>query len=369
MKILFLEEQPCIRAFKYAKGLRFFCDKIELDFAYCGKTLNDFYGQGDELFNGWYKIKNGNNLEIQSTVKRVNPDILHCHNAPDSLTVACIHFFKGKIPIIHDVHDLLSVRNTGYDDGIVRGNCNYFKITEEEKIAFERSDGIIAVSGAILDLASKKYDLDSRRSLVFPNFIATDMVPRVLKNKLSGGDDMINIVYEGHLDRIRSGGHYDLFDIFKGIANQGINIHIYPSRENEIYKKLSKEEGLIHYHGSIQPVQLLNELTKYDFGWAGFNTSRNRVHTDTVMANKIFDYIAAGLPVLSFPHKSQKNFLKSNSIGIIVSDLKGLKAKLLSPFLKEVKKHVLEKRFFFTMENQIGKVYRFYEEVMAYVKS
>ena len=87
------------------------------------------------------------------------------------------------------------------------------------------------------------------------------------------------------------------------------------------------------------------------------------------MANKIFDYIAAGLPVLSFPHKSQKNFLKSNSIGIIVNDLKGLKAKLLSPFLKEVKKHVLEKRFFFTMENQIGKVYRFYEEIMAYVKS
>ena len=191
------------------------------------------------------------------------------------------------------------------------------------------------------------------------------MVPKRLKHKLSTDDGMLHIVYEGHLDGFQSGGHYDLLEIFKGIARQGINVHIYPSKDNELYKNLAKVEKLIHYHGRRQPIQLMEELTQYDLGWAGFNTTINSMHTDTVLANKLFDYVAAGLPVLSFPHKSQKRFLESNGLGIIINHPNEFDVLLNSSHLNTLMNSVNKKRFSFTMENQIMKVHEFYQDVMA----
>jgi glycosyltransferase involved in cell wall biosynthesis len=280
------------------------------------------------------------------------------------LTVQCIHLFRGKIPIVHDVHDLLSIRHTKYDDGIERNNLNEARIRVEEKQACENSDGIIAVSDAILEIARKKYNLDSQKSLVFPNYVAAQMVPKTFKNKLSSGDGMVHIVYEGHLDGTRSGGHYDLFDIFKGISYHKWHLHIYPSRENPLYRNLAKAEPFIHYHGSIPPDVLLNELTQYDFGWSGFNTDKNSIHADTVLANKLFEYIAAGLPVITFPHKSQSKFLRSNGVGIVIRQIGDLKEKLRSSSLNTLRKNTLEKRFTFTMENQIGSIFQLYESLI-----
>ena len=82
-------------------------------------------------------------------------------------------------------------------------------------------------------------------------------------------------MYEGHLDGKRSGGHYDLYDIFREIAERAIHLHIYPSRETDLYEKLGEEDTFIHYHGRMSPPHLMTELTKYDFGWSGFNIKKN----------------------------------------------------------------------------------------------
>jgi Hexapeptide repeat of succinyl-transferase len=50
MRILFLQQQPCVRALKYAVALRSACPWMRLAFAYQGKTLGEWYGSGDELF-------------------------------------------------------------------------------------------------------------------------------------------------------------------------------------------------------------------------------------------------------------------------------------------------------------------------------
>ena len=47
-RILFLQQQPCVRALKYAVALRSEFPGIRLGFAYQGKTLSGWYGSGDE---------------------------------------------------------------------------------------------------------------------------------------------------------------------------------------------------------------------------------------------------------------------------------------------------------------------------------
>ena len=40
MRVLFLQQQPCVRALKYAVALRATFPKVRLGFAYQGKTLS-----------------------------------------------------------------------------------------------------------------------------------------------------------------------------------------------------------------------------------------------------------------------------------------------------------------------------------------
>ena len=85
----------------------------------------------------------------------------------------------------------------------------------------------------------------------------------------------------------------------------------YNSSIEERFRSTSKSESskFIHYHGHLNPKILLQEITKYDFGWAGFNNATNKKHLDVTLPNKLFEYIACGLPVLSFPHRTQKKFI------------------------------------------------------------
>ena len=117
MNILFLQEQPCIRALKYAKGLRASHKNINLFFGYLAKTLDEFYGEGNELFDGWFKLNDNTAGCLKEIVSKIEPDIIHCHNAPDTLTELAINLLGGRHTIVHDIHDLLSIRHTEYDVG------------------------------------------------------------------------------------------------------------------------------------------------------------------------------------------------------------------------------------------------------------
>lgn len=365
MNILFLQEQPCIRALKYAQGLKKYSKELRLFFGFCGKTLSELYGHGDELFCEWIKLNRLPEEAIPDIIKELRIDLIHSHNAPDDLTVASIHSMGNGFPIIHDIHDLISIRNSPYDDGIDRIVSDHQHICQQEKTAIEQSRGIIAVSEEIISIIHQKYNLDLRKVLVFPNFASQDMIPNSLRPKLSEKDGETHIVYEGHLDKDNGGGHYDLLDIFREIAEQEIHIHIYGSWESKIYRKLASENKFIHYHGRLSSNLLLEEITQYDFGWAGFNILVNKIHADTVLANKTFEYICAGLPVISFPHHAQKKFIETHKVGIVIEDLNVLRHSLMHPRIDSIRRSVLKQRHSFTVKNYIGSLYDFYRDCLT----
>ena len=115
-RILFLEPQPCARALKYARGLRWALgDRVALVFGYLFYTLNELYGQGNEVFDELVKLDPKDPEEdIKRLVNRVHPLLIHSHNAPDFLTTAAIKTVKGAVPVIHDCHEALTLRETGY---------------------------------------------------------------------------------------------------------------------------------------------------------------------------------------------------------------------------------------------------------------
>lgn len=313
MKTLFLQPQPCIRALKYAKGLkRLPGEGVNIVFGYLCYTLTELYGYGDEFFVKLVKLDKGNlERSVRDLVKKCEPELIHSHNAPDLLTVSAIEAVDD-IPIIHDNHEALSIRKTRYYVNDYDEKISEY--LEHEKIANEQSDGRIYVSEGVRDYIQRRYKVDANKDLVFYSYVSESAVPHSFKEKLSKKDGQTHIVYIGTVTSRIEGSHYDLREIFKGIANHKMHIHIYVSRfglKDKAYREMAETSRFIHYHGNMDQRSLLQEITRYDYGWAGFNRAKNEEHLDVAFPNKIMEYIACGLPVLAFPHKTLRSFIKS----------------------------------------------------------
>ena len=229
MRVLFLHQQPCIRALKYAVGLRSARPGLTLGFAYRGRSLTEFYGSGDELFYRWWRLGPDLPGDLRRVAAEFRPNLIHSHNLPDLLTVLALE--HTAVPVIHDVHDMHSLRSTPYEDGFPDpGDAD-----ELERLAVEGSAALITVSDVLLAELAARYELPPH-TRVFANYaLARDLPPELPPPERRGGD-VPRLVYQGTLSD--SGGHYDLHGIFAAIAAQGIKLDVYPARELASYRTL-----------------------------------------------------------------------------------------------------------------------------------
>ena len=373
MRVLFLQPQPCVRALKYAKGLRWALgENVRIVLGYLYSTLNELYGRGDEVFDGLVRL-NVADLKgsIRALVKEHRPQIIHSHNAPDLLTVSAIEAVDD-VPIVHDVHEVLSLQETGYyacDDETTISEV----YPQLERAAVEGSDSRVYATEGMKDYIGRRYGIDAGDGLVFNNYISESMIPQRLKRKLSKGDGQVHIVYTGTLTSLIEGSHYDLREIFRDIARHEMHIHIYVSGINKdgAYERLAEDSAFIHHHGHLGRRALLREITQYDYGWAGFNSKRNKRAVDVILPNKIIEYVAAGLPILAFPHKTIKNFIERNSVGITFETYGELARRLKeggredsSYEEKRMRRSTLKLRRKLTIEKNIGILIELYKDLI-----
>ena len=367
--VVFMQPTPCVRALKYAEGLReYLGEKLRFTLIYARTPPSKLYGHGEEYFDEVIKVpENRVHSELKRVLRSLNADIIHSHNAPDFLTVAAIEA-DIKTPIIHDVHELLTLHKTGYhtfdNEKLIK------KYAFEEKVAIECSDARIYVSDGVRDYVHQKYDVDKEYELVFYNYISQKVLPQRFKPMLSTRE--IHIVYVGTITSKVYGSHYDLREIFLEIARNRMHIHIYPVRDDEAYIKLSKENPYIHYHKRLPRTVLLKEISKYHFGWAAFYDGLNKEHLKMAFPNKIIDYVGAGLPVVTFSqHDTIARFLEKYKLGIILSDISELyklKEAVKNGMITRIRRRAKKLRYEFTVERKIPSLLEFYARVMEKVK-
>jgi glycosyltransferase involved in cell wall biosynthesis len=357
VRVLFLQQQPCIRALKYAVGLRAARPDWRLGFAYQGKTLSEWYGSGDELFDRWWDLGDEPARALPAVLGEFRPDVVHSHNLPDSLTVLAHAVADGRVPVVHDVHDLQGLRQTPYENGFPEPRDPL----ELERRALEGSDGVVAVSDELLAAIDERYRVASP-TLVFANYaLRRDLPETVEADRPDGGPP--RLVYQGTLST--NGGHYDLREIFRELVATGATLDVYPSREVPEYRTLARDLAGLTYHDTIAPAALLRTLPRYDFGWAGFNDGLNRAHIDTALPNKLFEYLACGLPVLTLDHRAIRRFLAEHGLGIGLESPSDLPAALARCDADELRRRVAAARYSFTVEANIDRLAALYEEVVG----
>ena len=84
-----------------------------------------------------------------------------------------------------------------------------------------------------------------------------------------------------------------------------------------IILKWEKISHLIHYEGSVSGEKLILEMTKYDCGLAVYNSvDSNRLLLEGASPNKLYEYISAGIPVVTAGINSLKEFVEQYRVGV-----------------------------------------------------
>jgi len=351
MRVLFVQQQPCVRALKYAVALRAARPDLRLAFAYRGATLSRFYGSGDELFERWYRLEEDLASNLRRAVAEFRPDVIHSHNLPDSLTVLALDVTQGSVPIVHDVHDLQSLRTTPYEDGFPEpGNT-----VELEKRAVEESVALVTVSDELVGEVGARHRLPAH-VLTFPNYALRRDLPHRVPPPERPRNGAFRLVYQGTLSV--NNGHYDLRRLFATITASNLRLDVYPNRPLPDYRGLG-----VKFHPTVTPERLLAALPAYDFGWAGFNATLHRAHIDTALPNKVFEYVGCGLPVLTLRHKALARVVEANGLGVVLDTLDDLAERLDALDLAALRRQVASVRHDFTFESRIERVLSLYESI------
>jgi glycosyltransferase involved in cell wall biosynthesis len=356
MRILFLQQQPCVRALKYAAALRSAFPGIRLGFAYQGKTLSGWYGSGDELFERWWDLGSEPIRGLKRARGEFRPDLIHSHNLPDSLTAIALELFAGRVPIVHDVHDLQSLRRTPYEHGFPQP----LDALALEQLAIEECSALVTVSDELLEEIRSRYH-PTAPTLVIPNYALRRDLPALLPPAEGRNGRPPRLVYQGTLST--NGGHYDLRAIFRSIVSQGVSLDVYPSRAVPAYAELAVELGGLRAHRTLPPSRLLAALAGYDFGWAGFNSGLNGAHLDTCLPNKAYEYIGCGLPILTLRHRALTRLVGDGHLGLSLATLDDLPAQLAAADEVAMRSRVADARLGLTMEANIHHLAALYSAV------
>jgi glycosyltransferase involved in cell wall biosynthesis len=356
MRILFLQQQPCIRALKYAVALRSASPRIRLGFAYQGKTLSEWYGSGDELFERWWDLGSEPITGLRAAGEEFRPDLIHSHNLPDSLTAIALELFAGRVPVVHDIHDLQSLRRTPYEHGFPEP-CEPLAL---EQFAIEECSALVAVSAELLEEIRARYRVTAP-TLAFANYALRRDLPLTLPPAARRNGHPPRLVYQGTLST--NGGHYDLEAIFRTLVAEGLSLDVYPSRSVPAYAELAAGLTGLRVHATLPPSRLLAALPEYDFGWAGFNSALNGAHLDTCLPNKVYEYLGCGLPVLTLEHRALSQLVGENGLGLSLATFDDLAGQLSAVDLVELRGRIAAARLELTVEANIDRLAELYEAV------
>ena len=258
---------------------------------------------------------------MESIKLHADADIFHVHNEPSWFVCAIKEVFPNK-PVVLDVHDSFLTRTTPEQDDKARSEGKpHVRITTEERNAFQLADALIFVSEEVQKAVKSEFALD-QMSIVLPSYVPRNMFQYHTKEWLGG------LTYEGRVTlpeeheglKQNTGADYcDYVDTMNQANKVGMDLHLYAGRDDEKVKG-TYDKAIIH--PGYEYRNLLKQVSRHDWGLVG-NTV-NTPQWQQTLPNKLFDYVASGVPSVCINAGASSKLVEQYGIGITVDSIKGL---------------------------------------------
>lgn len=381
-EIVFVSSLANIREYKHALALRkrkkyhlkliafqtipiFDFEKIfDEVIRYGPKMSNKFFRIGFNVlhrhFSSYYSKK------LAKIIRKEKPYLFHTFASYDN-EMSHVVMKNTMLPVIYDGQDFL---------GISVGIENISESQRvKEKYCLEHADGIIR--------KGPKFEIDYYRrhgyNIKCPELQFLPYCDRDLfvdkKTKLSDKDGEIHLVYTGAISPNPKYRYIYYIPLGKLLVKQKIHLHLYPAiyrpRLFRKYLEMDKKEKYFHFHKPVPYNKINEEIAKYDWGVWILENIRSEQWTEEKMkiavANKIFSYLEAGLPIIQSEHMHGKEMIEKHKIGFCVKDeeLKNLKLLIEAHDYEKIRKNVLKAREELSLDKQVYKLENFYKRVVS----
>jgi len=242
---------------------------------------------------------------------RENPDIYHAHDLDGLLCAFLSAFLKRKI-LIYDSHELWSDM---YPFANLRGIRWFLPLLEKLLIWRVRSG--ITVNRSLAGYLSRKY---GKKFISLYNVSVCGKKKKSLLNLREKFPDKKIILHLGAADEGR--GMEQMIAAAKFLPQNYIVVFIGGGKTETQAKILTQKLGLknIYFFPAVAPNEMLSTIAQADLGLA--LTQKISLSYYYSLPNKIFQYLAAKVPVLGSNFPEFKKIISKNGLGEVVDPAK-----------------------------------------------
>jgi hypothetical protein len=350
LKIVMVSGHGCIRVHKMAIPLIEKGHEVHL-LAFKASTFWEQY----KTFSLCYDVEQM--LEAMKVYAHV-ADVFHCHNEP-SWFVSALKEITNK-PVILDVHDSYLARSTP-EEATERLDTGamHLRVTAEERNNFQLADALVFPGEGFRSSspASSVWAAGAHAAVLRAEALLQVQVARLARRPgLRGPGQPAGGERAAGAQRVRL---LRLHRRRRRAKAMGMDFHLYAGRGDEKFLKHYGETAFIHR--PLLYEELLDMVGKHDWGLVG-NTVKTK-EWDVAMPNKLFEYMATGVPVVAMNAADCSKFVKDTGVGIAVEGPEELGERWKEH--RDCRGRVFKERQAWSMNAHIHKLEKFYKEVTA----
>jgi len=276
-------------------------------------------------------------------------DIVHCNDITALPVGVLIKIFGRKAAIVYDCHEYQTEIN-----GLSGAKQKVMKLLETWLIRF--ADQVCTVSDSIADDYARLYRIPKPKLVLNCPFYQEQPPKNLFREGLGIRANQNIFLYQGGFAKGR--GIELLLEAFCGLENDD-NVIVFMGSgllEPLVREKADKNKAVFFYP-AVSPDVLLNYTASADFGISFAEDSC--LNHRYCLPNKLFEYLMAGLPVITSNLVEMKSLVDSEGVGVVASTntVEGFKAAVketLDRDLSGMKENAVEARKKYCWEEQEG---------------
>ena len=243
-------------------------------------------------------------------IRNIKPEICHGHD-PNGLFVAYFAKLFWSCKLIYDSHELWS--GSIHSKGKKK---NLYKIGRKiEKLIIKKTDAVITVNQSIADIIMQENEINSVNVLRNMPYKSINN-SKLIKDELGFPKCKFNLIYTGNVEKGR--GVNAVIESFKSVRPDAGFIIM--GRDSSYRKKMKEKVNTLNlghrikFINAITPHEVVNVCKLAEAGIAPIKNMCTSYYLS--LPNKIFEYIQAGVPVLSSDFPEMKRIIDEYNIGL-----------------------------------------------------